>query len=258
VVRGAAKGEPWRAQGADVRVASLEDAGALSRALAGATGFFALLPEDPTIPDFHARQRRMADAMAAAVKESGVPHVVFLSATAACLPDGNGPAKDLHYAENALRATGATVTALRPTYFQDNVMSVLPAAREQGIYPNLLPSAEVSFPTVATRDIGRVAASCLVERPSTNEVIDILGPSYSVRQLASALGRALEKELRVLDVPASEQVRTLMETGMSQQAAEALAELFACFGAGRVSPRGDRLVSGTTTIDEVIAGYLRQ
>ena len=49
--------------------------------------------------------RAMADAMATAVRASRVPHVVLLSAVAASLADGNGPAKDLHYLERALRTT---------------------------------------------------------------------------------------------------------------------------------------------------------
>src|SRR5579863_7705323 len=44
IVRDAQKGEAWRARGADVAVASLDDAGALATAIAGADGFYALVP----------------------------------------------------------------------------------------------------------------------------------------------------------------------------------------------------------------------
>jgi uncharacterized protein YbjT (DUF2867 family) len=256
VVRDANKGAAWQARGAEVAVAKLDDARALEAAFAGATGVFALLPEDLSAPDFHAHRRRMADAIAGAVKASRVPHVVFLSAMAAVLPDGNGPGKDLHYAENALRATGAKLTVLRGSYFQENVLAALAPAQHEGIYPSFLPSADVALPTVATRDLGRIAAGCLVEPPATSETIDVLGPMYSVRQLADGLGRAIGKSLRVVDVPAPAHVEVLTKAGLPKSYAEALAEMFACFATGRVAPRGDRKIVATTSLDETLAGVL--
>ena len=83
------------------------------------------------------------------------------SAIAAALPDGNGPAKDLHYRENRLRACGTTLTALRACYLQDNVASALTPATQAGIFPNFLPSADFVSPMIATQDVGRFAAAAL-------------------------------------------------------------------------------------------------
>ena len=199
----------------------------------------------------------MANAIAAAVTKSGVPHVAMLSAIAAVLPDGNGPAKDLHYCENRLRACGTTLTALRACYFQDNVASVLTPAKQAGIYPNFLPSSDVAFPMIATRDIGRLAASALVSPPPTSEVVDLFGPTYSVRQVAEYLGAALGKTLEIVNIPPEGHVTALMKAGVPQQIAEAVAEMFAAFSAGLLVPRGDRSLSGGTTIDLVIAECLR-
>jgi hypothetical protein len=91
----------------------------------------------------------------------------LLSATAAVVPDGNGPAKDLHYCENRLRACGATLTALRSCYFQDNVASAPTPARQAGIYPNLLPSADFAFPMIATRRISFAPLSTAERRLAT-------------------------------------------------------------------------------------------
>jgi uncharacterized protein YbjT (DUF2867 family) len=256
VVRDAKKGDAWRARGADVAIAQLDDARALEAAFAGATGVFALLPEDPSVSDFHGHRRRMADAIASAVRACRVPHVVFLSAVAAVLPDGNGPGKDLHYAEILLRGTGAKVTVLRACYFQENVLAALAPAQHEGIYPSFFPSADVALPTIATRDLGRIAAGCLVEPPAESETVDVLGPVYSVRQLAEGLGRAIGKSLQVVDVPAVAHVEALTKAGLPRAYAEALAEMFACFASMRVSPQGDRKLSGTTALDETLAGVL--
>ena len=87
-------------------------------------------------------------------------------------------------------------------------------------------------------------------------MVDLLGPFYSIRQLADALGKALGKTLQIVDVPASAQEAMLVQAGLTPSFAQAVAELFACFGAGRVRPEGDRSLTGTTTIEEVLRGML--
>jgi uncharacterized protein YbjT (DUF2867 family) len=258
IVRNGTRAGDWAGRGAEVAVGSLDDPRFMADALRGARGFFTLLPENVPPDDFHGARRRMADAMVAAVKDSGVPHVVMLSAIAAVLPDGNGPAKDLHYGENQLRACGARLTALRACYFQDNIASVLTLARQAGIYPNFLPSADVAFPMIATRDIGRLAAAALTSPPPTSEVVDLFGPTYSVRQVAEHLGAALGRTLEIVNIPPEGHVTALMQAGMPQQIAEAVAEMFAAFSAGLLVPRGDRSLRGSTTIDLVIAECLRR
>ena len=54
VVRDAAKGEAWRAKGAEVAVADLGDASALAAALSGAKGAYLLLPPNMASGDFRA------------------------------------------------------------------------------------------------------------------------------------------------------------------------------------------------------------
>jgi len=186
-----------------------------------------------------------------------VPHVVLLSAVAASLPDGNGPAKDLHYAERVLRDSAAKLSIVRACWFQENVGAVIGAANEAGIYPNFMGSADVRFPTIATRDVGRVVASLLLSPPATSEVIDVVGPLSSPRDLASALGSALGKPLQVVDIPAAARAGALAHGGLPLSYAESVAELCACFESGRVRPQGDRMLTVTTPIQDVLPGLLR-
>lgn len=227
--------ETLRARGVRVRAldARLDDRSALTRALTGATGFYVLLPEDPGAADVHGPRRRMADAMAAAVRASGVPHVVFLSAIAASLADGNGPASDLHHAERALADSGARVSTLRSAFFQENVLAALAPARQGGIYPSLVP-ADVVVPTTATRDVGAVAARCLLDPPARSEVIDLVGPLYSTRDMAAALSTALGLPLTVVEIPPAAHVEAFTAAGLSPAFAAAVAELHACLATGRV------------------------
>jgi len=257
IVRDEAKGGAWSKRGAEVAIGSLDDKVFLAGALKGAAGFFALLPPNYVEPDFRGHQRRTADAVAAAVKSSGVPHVVLLSSVGAELAEKNGPIKGLHHLENALRAAGTKLTAIRAGYFQENVASSIAPARQQGVFFNLSASADYPFPMTATRDVGRLAAQSLLSPPAKNEVVDLHGPAYSMRQLAEKLGAALGKKLQLVDIPPSGHVAAMRQAGLPQQLSEEYAEMYAAFAAGIIRPDGDRFVAGTTTIDEVLPGLLR-
>ena len=136
IVRSAEKGAAWIQRGAELAVGTLDDEAFLSGALHGASGFFTLLPPNFQVEDFFASQCATADAIAGAVYASGVPHVVILSSIGADLSVGTGPIKGLHYLEDALRRTGVKLSAIRASYFQENVGNALRPAREMGVFPN--------------------------------------------------------------------------------------------------------------------------
>src|SRR5262245_12593165 len=117
LVRTADAEQRWRDRGAEVAIVDLQDEIALTRALQGCDGMFALLPEDLSVPDFRAHRRRMAEALAASIRSACVPHVVFLSSLAAAAPAG--PARDLRDAEDLLSETACKLTVLRAAFFQD-------------------------------------------------------------------------------------------------------------------------------------------
>ena len=75
IVRDATKGGEWSARGAEVAAGKIDDAGFLASALKGAAGFFTLLPADFAASDVLASQKRIADAIAAGVKQSAVAKV---------------------------------------------------------------------------------------------------------------------------------------------------------------------------------------
>lgn len=257
IVRDGNKGSSWSQRGAEVSVGSLDDRPFLVGALKGASGFFTLLPPNFAATDFYAEQRRVADVIASAVKESGVPHVVMLSSIGADLPDKTGPIKGLHYLENALRSTGAKVTALRAGSFQENVAQSIAPAKHQGIYPNFVASADEAYPMVATKDIGKVAVQSLRNPPSKSEIVDVQGPAYSPRQLAEKLGAAIGKKLQIVDIQPRDQVEALKKGGIPPHVAAVFAEMYAAFASGNIRPRGDRSVTGATSIDQVLSNIVR-
>ena len=70
--------------------------------------------------------------------------------------------------------------------------------------------------------------------------------------LSEKLGAALGKTLQIVDIPQAGWVDAMMKGGLSKQMAEIFAEMYTGFMTGVLTPKGDRMVQGKTTIDEVI------
>jgi len=258
IVRNEQAGTKWANLGASIAVGSLDDDAFLTTLFQGAGAAFVLLPENVDPQNFQAVRRRMADAIARAVATSGIPHVVMLSAVAAVLAEGSGPAEDLHYLEHKLASANARRTILRSAYFQDNVGGMIAPATHAGIYPNFMPSDGFAFPMIATVDVGTFAADALLSTSGTSETVLLLGPAYSPRDIATKLGSALGTPVHVANIPPEQQVATMVGAGMPQPIAELVAEMMDAFGKGLIVPTGDRVLCGTTTIDETIRRVLKQ
>lgn len=256
LVRRDVDAEYWAALGAESRLVALEDQSALAEALDGCVGFFTLLPFDLTVDDLDAHARTLIDSIAGAVAGQHVPHVVMLSSGGADLPDGTGPIAGLHQLEQALRATGTTLTALRPVHFQEKIADVVGIARDSGVYPVFAASAEVPYATVATQDIGAIVAQELLSPARVSESVDVIGPVYSDRAIAGLLGAALGQELHVATLPESTWLDTLVDAGFRPHIAASLAELYRADQQGRLDPRGDRRVQAHTDIETTIGQVL--
>ena len=256
LVRRSADAAVWEAQGAEARVAALGDRVALGDALDGCSGFFVLLPFDLTVDDLDAHADTLIASIAGAVADRRVPHVVMLSAGGADLAEGTGPITGMHRLERALLATGTTVTALRSGHFQEKVADVIGVARDSGVYPVFAASADVPLPMGATADVGAVAAQALLSPPARSEVVDILGPAYSEREVATTLGNALGRELHVATIPEDAWAGALADAGFRPHVAASLAELYRADEHGLLAPRGDRRIQVATAIEVTIAGML--
>lgn len=256
IVRRSTAAEDWQARGAQAVVVDLREGAALTAALEGATAFFAMMPFDLAATDLEAYEQEVVQSVATAVQDSGVAHTVMLSSGGADLPSGTGPIAGLHRMEQALRRTGTTLTALRPGHFQEKVGDVLEPARHEGVYPVFSSTADAPVPMNATRDIAAVAVEELLAGPRGTEVVDIVGPSYTEREVAEALGRALGRELQVVTIPEPGWAGAMQDAGFAPNIAESLAELYRADAQGQLGPRGDRSVQVSTELSTTIKGML--
>ena len=132
VVRSTEKGAGWKAKGAEVVVASLDEVSALTKAFEGAKGVYLLVPPNYGAEAWLADQRARMDRAAEAVQKSEAEHVVFLSSVGGHIAGGTGPIRAASYGEQALGRTAKRLTILRPCYFMDNWAPVIGATKAQG------------------------------------------------------------------------------------------------------------------------------
>jgi uncharacterized protein YbjT (DUF2867 family) len=237
LVRDAKQGEPWKARGAEVAVASLADAAQLTVALTGAQGAYLLLPPRYDADDLLAAHRAMVEAMSQAVRKSALPHLVMLSSVGAELADGTGPVRSLHHAEVTLAKAAKNVTFLRPGYYFENFIPVLPAA-QGGVLPTFLAPGK-HIPMSATADVGRIAAECLLEPATGTRVVEIAhSPDHAVEDIAAVLGDILGRTVTLQPDPLDQVVPTFTSMGMAKGTAELFREMIIALNTGRMRHQG--------------------
>src|SRR5271163_308363 len=145
-------------EGGEAFAADMTDAAALTKAFSGARAAYLMVPPAKSRED----QERDSDAIAKAVRESGLRYAVYLSSYGAQVPEGTGPVAGLHSSEQKLNAiSDLNVLHLRAAYFMENNLHAIGMIHGMGMLGNaLLP--DVKLPMIATRDVGDYAAQRLL------------------------------------------------------------------------------------------------
>jgi len=234
IVRDAARGASWKAQGAEVAVADAHDAAALTQALRGADGVYLMVPPDPTAKGVLLAQARVVDAYAQAVAAARPKHVVLLSSIGAELAAGSGPIRSVHYAEQKLTPLGVPLTAVRASYFLENWAGLLQPVLTQSVLPTML-LADAPVEMVATADIGRVAAEALLRGPEGHATIELGGTAARTpREIAAAFSTALGRKIELVEVPETAIVPSLTGAGFSEELAELYREMIVGLNRGAI------------------------
>ncbi len=236
IVRDAAKGAAWQAKGAEVAVADLTDASALTKALKGAQSVYLLIPPNFGATDYAANAKKHIDAAVAALTANSVPHAVLLSSIGAQHTSGTGPIVQVHLAEQAFAGLKTHVTLLRPGYFMENLLGSLAPMKSDGVLPTFF-NPETTFNLVATADIGAEAAHLLRLGINAPRLVE-LGTPGSLKEVAAAFGTALSRTIKLAPVPAEAHVATFKSFGMPELWAKGYTEMNRAMDAGLIQPEG--------------------
>ncbi|MBI5317766.1 MAG: NAD(P)H-binding protein [Nitrospirae bacterium] len=257
VVRSADKGASWKAKGAEVAIASLDDVPALTKAFQGAVGLYLLVPPNYGATAWLAAQRQRMDQAAEAVKTSGISHVVFLSSIGGQIPEGTGPIRAARYGEQKLATVAQNLTILRPCYFMENWAPGIGMARGQGVLLTFI-APEGKIPMISTKDIGRVGAEYLITGGKGKQIVELAGPEeYSPGQAAATLSQILGKAVSAQLAPLSTVVPTFTSFGFSDEAAKLFEEMYTSFSKGTIGyEQPASLVRGTVILSEALRGMV--
>ena len=234
VLRRAEQAAPWKALGAEVAVASIDDAGAIAAALQGASGAFLLNPP-PVAGDPHDRAEEVGAALAEGVRRAGLPRAVVLSSVGAQHASGTGVFATLHRLEALLDNAAPAIAFLRAGYFVESWSDVAEAAIAQGVLPSFLEPG-LRIPMVSTMDVGRAAAQLLREDWTGKRIVELGGPEdWSAGDVAAAFAEVLGRPVAPVFVPPEQRAAILAGAGVPAEVAAELLGMYEGIANGRVA-----------------------
>ena len=232
-------------KGAQAFTATVSDAAALTKAFSGARAAYLMLPPAKSREE----QERDSDAIAKAVRESGLRYAVHLSSYGAQVAEGAGPVSGLHSSEQKLNAIeGLNVLHLRAAYFMENNLAAIGMIHQMGILGNaLLP--DLKIPMAATRDVGEYAGQRLLHLDfSGKQTRELLGErDLSMTEATAVIGRGIGKpDLRYQQFPYDQVQQVLMDLGVPPKGAAMYIEMYKAINAGVLVPLEPRSKKNTT------------
>lgn len=229
---------------------SMADAAALTQALDGVEALFWCVPGAP----FHERDirghyERFARTGLLALRETGTPRVLSISAVGKGLAGDAGPISGLHAMEDILNESGAAIRHLRCAWFMDNLLRQARSLARRGVisYPM---AGHVPIAMVAVSDIADVALRWLVRRDWKGiETPAVHGPEdLSYAQAARLIEQTLELPVHYEEVSANQYVRALVRLGATVEYARSRVEMFSRLAQGMsgAEPRTAESTTSTT------------
>jgi len=236
MTRSAESAARLRDSGLEAVVADLGDPGTLPAALEGVDAVYVANPASPELAG-HER------ALARAVAEAGVGHLVKLSVVGAA-PDSPITFGRLHFeAEQAVRESGARWTMVRPNGFMQNTLAwaaQIPAGTVYG------PIMDARWSIVDVRDVAAIAVAALGDpRAHGGETYTVTGPeTSSPREQIAILAEVLGRDIAAQEVSIDQAKESMLGAGWPAWNVERMGELFHLYAEGlaeSVSPDVQRL-----------------
>lgn len=189
----------------EVRAADAEQPQSLRKAFQRADQLFISMVNSPAQVALETRAITLA-------AESGIRHVVKLSAPAAASDSPVAVSRWHHGIEQVLRDSGLTHTLLRPYAFMQKLLTLAPAIVARSVVLGALGEAACNY--VDCRDIGDVAAAALVRPGIAGQAYTLTGRrTFSQPELAELLSSVLGRRIEYVDLPPAAMRQNLVENG---------------------------------------------
>lgn len=233
-------------RGAEVRIGDAADAAYLAAAFRGAAAVYTLIPPHPASTDFRADQHRVSEAVVAAIRTSGVRHVVSLGTI---VESTTCPAAGVGSHEDRLKSLdGVNTLALHAGFFFENHFLGLPGIRQQGVHGTPI-DPDIAIAMIATRDIAAVAARALRERDFEGfKVRELLGErDLTMKQVTRMLGERIGRpDLPYVQITPEAFIAGLLQMGLSPNFAGEVEQAYSGLNQGHSRSREGRRPGNTT------------
>lgn len=258
IVRRADAGEAWRARGAQVAIADVADAAAMTAALRGTQGAYLLNPPRYDSADPYAVADAVGKALASAITASGVPRAVVLSSVGAHRAAGTGIIGTAHRVEQALAGVATPVALLRANYFFENWAGVVPVVKGEGVLPSFLQPLDREVAMVAVADIGQAAAAVLTGPAwQGRRIVDLASFRASPVAVAAALAVVAGRPVNAVAVPREQWAGILRGAGLPQEIADAFVAMYDGINGGIVTAEaGSERRDGAVTLAQAARALL--
>jgi len=255
VVRSETNGITWRERGAEVAIATLDDAAGLQAAFEGVDGVFIMTPTWFEVQDMFTENAKALTALGRALRAISSTKVVLLSSIGAHRQHRTGAIMKLHDMEVAF-ADLPSVTSIRAGWFMENFAGLISSVRDTGVLPSMLAPLDREVPMIATVDIGRTVAEVLQKEWSGQRVIELEGPRrYAPNDVAAAFAAVLDRHVEAKVLPPTEWHATYLSWGLTPRSAAAMAEMLQGFNTGWIAyEKGEAdTARGTTPLETVLS-----
>jgi uncharacterized protein YbjT (DUF2867 family) len=225
VTRDETKARALRERGVEAVVADLLRPETLGPALEGVGAVFLATPISPD------QVAQAVNLIEAATSSGAAPRIVRLSVQKAAHDAPTRVGRQHAEIEDALPASGLPHTLLRPQSFMQNTLMAAPTVAAEGaIYQ---PFKDGRLGMVDARDVAEVAAKVLIEGDHDGRAYTLTGPAaISFHDVARALGKALGRAVRYVDIPPAAAKGGMLRRGVPEWLADALIEYAEAHGAG--------------------------
>jgi uncharacterized protein YbjT (DUF2867 family) len=229
LVRDPAKAAAWAAQGVELVQGDVEDAAAVTRALAGVDRALLVMPNG----EF---QERAEVAFTHTAKQAGLPWIIKLSSPEA-IRGTSSPIPLAHIAaEDAIKASGMQWTFVRPSFYMQNFRGSVKGARASGKLS--MPMGNGTVALTDNEDAGAFIAHVLTDpNPAQHhgQCYDITGPDpvMNFHQVAQAIGEVIGQKVVYDDCDAKAFQEAIRPFHRNQWHSDAVARLFAEIADGR-------------------------
>ena len=212
---------------AEVVPGSHGDAGAITRALAGADRLFWLVPPPPFSHPGSAERYYLDFTRPACEAIRGLgAGVVGVSTLGHGYQGKAGLLSAALAMDKLMEGTGAAYRALALPFFMENLLRQAQEIKEQGTFC-MANTAGLPLPAVATRDVAAAAAALLLDTSWSGQAsVPVVSPdNLTPDDMAEVISGILGRTVRYRQVPAADRQAAMLHRGASEAMAQDMADM---------------------------------